>query len=240
MIESVTEDLKKEKTTPFQNEMLAHVKALVKLSRSKMSTYYSDWDMQNQVFHGERYLDKSDVEQMTKGKPIKMVVPNTFAQVMTFSSFLFLMFNQNRNFFELLPSGIEDYDDKQRDSEAVLARDLRKNSFNTLLFQHLLDVGRFGPAPMECCWTRKLSRIYLPNEASNFTYNGVTVESRSGSEWREFVKYEGNLIRSTSPYRWFPDTRFPIVDFQKGEFCAAEEEYSMARLRDLEVAGGGR
>ena len=58
-----------------------------------------------------------------------------------------------------------------------------------------------------------------------------------GSEWQEYVKFEGNLVRAISPYRWFPDTRFPLTDFQRGEFCACEEEYGKTLLQDLEDAG---
>ena len=67
----------------FHKELLEHVKELVKMSRSKMSKYYDDWDTQQEVYRGERQLDKSDAEQELRGKPIKMVVPSTFAQVMT-------------------------------------------------------------------------------------------------------------------------------------------------------------
>jgi hypothetical protein len=68
-------------------------------------------------------------------------------------------------------------------------------------------------------------------------FAGAQVTGRSGSEWQEFVRYEGNLVRSISPYRWFPDTRFPLVDFQRGEFCASEEEYAISQLRKLEDSG---
>jgi hypothetical protein len=166
-----------------------------------------------------------------------MVVPNTFAQVMTFTSFLFLLFNQNKTFFELVPTGDEDYGDKQKDCELTLQRDIRYNQFNTILFQLLLDIGRFGPAVIEDCWIRDVTYAYVPSGPSSITYNNVQVESRPGSEWRDFTKFEGNLIRSISPYRWYPDTRFPLSDFQRGEFCASEEEYSIGQLRDLEKAG---
>ena len=66
---------------------------------------------------------------------------------------------------------------------------------------------------------------------------GIETEVRPESEWQEFVKYEGNLVRPVSPYRWFPDTRFPLVDFQKGEFCASEEDYPRTQLKDMEAAG---
>lgn len=237
MTEHVTSELNKQDPSPFHQAMLTHALSLVKMSRSKMSKYYKDWDMQDQVFHGERMVDRDDVEQELAGKPVKMVVPNTFAQTMTFTSFLFLMFNQNRTFFELQPTGNEDYGKKHEDAEKMLERDLRHNSWNRLLFQHLLDIGRFGPSIFECCWTREMSHAYITPEPTMATFNNVQVNVRGGSEWQEFVKYEGNLVRVIEPYRFFPDTRFPLTDFQKGEFCAAEEEYSKASLRKLQAAG---
>jgi hypothetical protein len=237
MTDDVKADLTKEQMSPFHEEILAHAKGLVKMSRAKMSKQYASWDLQQQVYKGERCLDTDDVEQATKGKPVKMVVPNTFAQVMTFSSFLFLMFNQNRKFFELMPSGNEDYGTKEQDCEAVLERDLRRNRWNSLLYQHLLDVGRFGPAILECAWTRDISHVYVTPEPMVQNVLGVDVNVRGGSEWQEFVKYEGNLVRAISPYRFFPDTRFPLTEHQRGEFCAVEEEYSKATLRKLEAAG---
>ena len=172
--------------------------------------------------------------QARRDKPVKMIVPNTFAQVMTFSSFLFLLFNQNRTFFELLPTGAEDYGDKQRDGELIMQRDLNHNQWNTILFQSLLNVGRFGPGVLGCDWTRELTHAFIKSEPQMINYNGVEVESRSGSEWQEFVKYEGNLVRPVSPYRWFPDTRFPLTEFQRGEFCASEE-----RVLDFAVTSDG-
>ncbi len=80
MIESVKSELNKEEPSPFHVELLEHARSLVKLSRSKMSSYYDTWDMQDQVFRGIRYPDVEDVKQATKNNPVKMVVPNTFAQ----------------------------------------------------------------------------------------------------------------------------------------------------------------
>lgn len=202
-----------------------------------MSEHYRVWDKQDQVFRGERFLDVEDQKQAVKEKPVKMVVPNTFAQVMTFTSFLFLLFKQNRTFFELIPTGDEDYGDKQKDCELALERDLRYNQFSSVLFQLLLDIGRFGTGITESCWTRDIVHAYVPQQPTAIEYSGTTVTSRAGSEWQEYTKFEGNLIRSVSPYRWFPDVRFPLVDFQRGEFCASEEEYSISQLRQLEKSG---
>lgn len=223
--------------SPEHTALLTHARDLIKLSRSKMSAKYTDWDLQDEVYRGVRYPDKEDKKASQKGEPEKMVVPNTFAQVMTFTSFLFLMLNQNKNFFELDNSGDEDAGTKRTDLELVLRQQVRANSWNKLLFQHLLDTARFGTAPLECAWTRKTTRAYITPEPTVVTVNGLTVPVRAGSSWEEFVKYEGNTVRALSPYRFFPDTRFPLSEFQRGEFCGSEEEYSVGDLKLLEKAG---
>lgn len=237
MTEQTINMLRKEKVSKEHEAILSHVKGLVKMSRSSMSKCYSDWDLMDQVYRGEKEPDREDKEQARKGKPIKMVVPNTYAQVHTFSSFLFLMFKQNRTFFELNPTGEEDFGTKRRDCESVLERDLRQNQWNRVLFQHLTDVARFGPAFLECSWVRKTTRAFVDREPMAVTFGGQQHEIRPGTEWAEFVKYEGNEVKPVSPYRFFPDTRLPLVDFQNGEFCASEEEYSMGMLRDMEKSG---
>lgn len=239
MTPDVIKELNREdgELSDFHKELLQHAMDLVKMSRKKMSKYYEDWDCQQAVYKGERQPDKSDVEMSKREKPVKMVVPSTFAQVMTFTSFLFLLYTQNRTFYELMPTGDEDYGTKQRDCEKMLERDTRANQWNALLFQHLLDTSRFGTGVLEVCWTKKMSRIYVPSEPAVMTMAGVETTVRPESEWQEFVKYEGNLVRPVSPYRWFPDTRFPLVDFQKGEFCACEEDYPKTLLKDMEASG---
>jgi hypothetical protein len=239
MTEDVVRELNQEspELSEFHKDLLDHVMKLVKMSRTTMCKSYDDWDLQQSVYKGEREPDRQDVEQKKRDKPVKMVVPSTFAQVMTFSSFLFMLFTQNRTFYELVPTGDEDYGTKYKDSEALLENNTRANQWNSMLFQHLLDTARYGTAVLECSWTRKMSRIYVPNEPVVATFSGVEAQLRGGSEWQEFVKYEGNLVRPVSPYRWFPDTRYALVDFQRGEFCASEEEYSKTLLQDLEDAG---
>lgn len=201
-----------------------------------MAEHYWSWDIQDAVFRGERMPDRDDVERAQRDRPIKMVLPTSRAQISTFASFLFLLFKQNRRFFSLTPNGKEDYGQKEEDLETLLEHNITNQGLSRLLFQHLLDVGRFGPGIFEVGWTRDVSHIKV-DDSQVAIVNGITVESRPNSSWQEVVKYEGNLLRNVSPYRWFPDTHFPIVDFQKGEFCAAEEEYAMSRLRDLESAG---
>jgi len=241
MVPHLTEELKKEAVSDFHEQLLRECLEDVKRSRSRMSKNYSKWDMHDEVFRGERRLDEEDVKQAIKDKPTKMVVPNTFAQVMTFTSFLFLLFKQNATFFELKPTGSEDYGQKWEDSENILNRDWNRSNGSKNLFQFLLDVGRFGTGILETSWTEETTKIFVKPTPQDITQilAGVplTAPAASAAEWKTFTKFEGNLIRSVSPYRWFPDPSFPISDFNKGNFCASEEDFTMAGLRKLEDDG---
>ena len=240
MTKDVIDELNKESLdlSPFHQKMLNEARGLVKQSRSRMSKHYPRWDMNDMVYRGERAADKDDVEQSVKGNPAKAVVPNTYAQVMTFVSFLFLQFKQNNNLFELDPTSASAYGQLQDDCEVVLARDMRYNSEARLVFQYLKDIGVFGVGVMENSWIKKVSKIYAPQETETANVAGVDVTPTPSSDWQTVTKYEGNLVRNVSPYRFFPDLRGrSIGEFQKGEFCAAEEEYSKGELFELEKVG---
>lgn len=237
MIEKVRQNIAQKEKSAFHQKILTSAMSLIKTSRSDMSEYYGKWDLHDQVFRGERPMDKDDLKQAVQDKPIKMIVPNTYTQVMTFASFLFLLYNQNRRFFELTPTGPEDRSTKREDQELVLENNWKYNKGNMLLFQHLLDIPRYGLGVIECGWTRKVSRIHAPLTPVEFSLNGRIETMSAGSEWQEIVRYEGNLVRAVSPYHFFPDTRKPLTSLDDGEFCAVEEEYTMAQLKELELAG---
>lgn len=229
---------KKEQNDKFHSALLTHVKRHLKNSRAEMSKNYSTWDQQDSIFRGEICPDNDDKKAASQGKPTKMVVPNSFAQAMTFVSFLFLLFNQNRRFFELVGSGDEDQGKKKEDTEVLLERDLKFNDWNNKMFQFLLDVARFGLGVVEDDWTVQEAYAFIVPEAAQIPgENGTVVEQELPGAWEKFIKYEGNILKNVSPYRFFPDTDMPLSDFQRGKFCAVEEDYTVGELRNLESKG---
>lgn len=241
MIPAVTEDLNKEKMSPFHEKILSECIELVKRSRTTMSRYYPDWDLQDRVFRGEKIPDLDDRKQEQKGNPQKMIVPNTYAQVMSFTSFGFLLFNQNPTFFTLEPTGDEDYGTKERDSSLVLQRDVKHNQWNTRVFQHLLDVAKFGVGIKEVGWKEEKTSAFITPDPLILNVNGVEQEVEQAGAWKEYTRFLGNEVKNVSPYRFFPDPSFPITDFRRGRYCAVEEEYPMSELYAMqdakEVAG---
>jgi len=238
MTPDLIKDLQKEEPSEFHEKLLRICMDDVKRSRGVMASNYSQWDVQDEVYRGERTLDSDDKKQEMQSKPTKMVVPNTFAQVMTFTSFLFLMFKQNSNFFELKPTGEEDFGKKWMDCEAVLQRDWARSQGSKNLFQHLLDIARFGTAPLEVSWTKETAKVWIvPEEPEEKEMMGQILSATPSAGYQSFLRFEGNRIRPVSPYRWFPDTAFPICDFSRGNFCASEEDFTMGDLKQLEADG---
>jgi hypothetical protein len=238
MLTNVNDKLKKEMPGDWHQAVLSHLKPLLRRSRSDMGKNHDGWDRAQRVYKGEIEPDIEDKRNAQKKQPKKMVVPNTYAQIMTWVSFMFLFYTQNKNFYNLSPGGIEDDGILKDDCEKVLNGDLRSNDFNTKLFQSLLDTAKFGLGVMETGWAVEKTSAIFRGPATTIEFPGVgPVEIPGVEEWQEVTKREGNQVKNVSPYRWLPDTRLPLCDFQRGEFCANEEDYSMHELRLLEKSG---
>src|SRR5882724_9769208 len=99
---------KGESASDEHKALLKYVGKRAKKSREDMSKNFTQWDKYDAVFRSERMPDKADDSATAKGQPKKLIVPLTFAQVMTFVSFCVMNLMQNRRFFELEPTGTED------------------------------------------------------------------------------------------------------------------------------------
>ena len=208
----------------------------VKESRSKMSKKYPCWDKNHSVYIGDAELDRRDLEAQEHKEPVKMVIPMTFAQVQTYVSFCFLLFKQNRHFFEFSSTGPEDYSVGYA-AEKILERDLRRNNWDQILFQNLLDSARFGFGVVKSWWAVETQMAPTTIAPSSNAVEGFSFQSAAATSTQSFIKYEGNRLTNISPYHFFPDCSFPLSDWKKGHFCADETEYHITHLRKLERDG---
>lgn len=241
MTPDILEKLNSDKDEPEDKQgfaaLLKQAKDFMKFSRGKMGAFYDKWDFQDSIYRGEIVLTDEDKEQEDEGKPTHMIVPNTFAQVQVFISFLFLMFKQNRTFFELTATGDEDDKSKKEDAELILEHDLRKSKFNGVLYQMLSDIGIRGLGITSTEWCRQTARLKVQGPPTMQDIMGIQVSVPSGAAYQDYLKYEGNEVRSISPYRFFPDLSRPLTEFNRGRFVGTEEEYSMSELRGMATAG---
>jgi len=231
-----TDQLSKDPVSPGETQLLSHINGLLSMSRDAMSSYYSQWDAADATFRGESSLDKDDAKADRRGEPTKMVVPLTYAQIMSFISFNYLLMTQNRTFYELQGTGDEDAITRP-DCELILARDVARNQWASRVVQFLLDEGKYGLGILDCSWEECWYRHMVTETQEEGDFFGVPIAGETVEVEQAILRYEGNKVTNISPYRWFPDTRLPISRFQEGEFVATEDEISKTALRRLEVEG---
>lgn len=228
MEKRISDELEEKQLTKFHQDLLSKCLDLVKSSRSKMAERYTSWDRQHEIYLSRQPIDKQDRQNIDQGIPAKMIVPLTFAQVQTFVSFCFLLFGQNKRFFELESTGEEDHIINDA-TELVIDGDLKANKWPLLLYQFLTDVSKFGLGVFRTSWC--VEKCDVPVEKPKQINANVTAQQTSDEE---VVSFEGNRIRNISPYQFYPDHRLPVRDFQRGEYCASIEEYTKSELQSLE------
>jgi hypothetical protein len=220
------------------DELLQKCKDLVKLSRDRMTTYYPKWDKYDRAYRAEKEADLEDKKAADKKEPVKMALPLTMSQINTFVAFCYQVYTQRATFFELSGTGAEDIAAAKM-AENVLEYNLDYNKFKgDKLQQFLLDIGRFGLGIFKHSWhvdtvkCEKQVPMALPPIPGMPMMQGPMT-----TQLVDEVKYQGNKIVVTSPYRFFPDPRLPLTRFQEGEFCASEDEYSEFSLKKMEARG---
>lgn len=237
-IKPISERLQEEEHDEELTKLLQLVVGNVKRSREKMSENYKKWDNQQDIYKGVRSPDEKDLEARENNEPEKLVVPIAFAQVQTFIAFCMLLYTQNRRFFELMSTGPEDhaYADE---AERLLERDLRRNGWYSMLYQLLLDVGRFNLGVVKSWWVTEKQVIPGAPAVETIDVEGVPmpVAGQAVEDTREVISYQGNRLLNVSPYNFFPDTRFPLKDWRRGAFVADESEWHITQLQKWEAEG---
>src|SRR5574339_10853 len=93
----------------FHRTLLENSKALVDLSRKKMTNYYDQWDRSDEVYRGIQQSDQEDVSAKERKEPVKFVVPISYSQIQTFAAFCYTLYTQRERFFELVGMSEEDH-----------------------------------------------------------------------------------------------------------------------------------
>lgn len=210
-------------------QLLDYVKAMIKESRVTTSQHYDQWDYNDLIFRSKRIVDKEDRAALLKGNTAKMIVPLTYSQIMTFVSFCVMTMSQNKRFWNLEPT-TSARNPLREPIELVLERDVRKNRWLTFLVQFFLDIGRFSLAAAEICYDEEVRHIRVPRETQVPGPYGQQ-QTESTNDYEPVTIWKGNRVRNVSPYRFYPDYRLPLEDYQNGEFCGSEEMWTMSRLR---------
>ena len=238
MDERIRKELEQEAYTPFHRQLLQDTKALVDMSRRHMQLQYDKWDNSAKVFDLWYHLDQSDRKARERKEPEKQVFPLSYSQQMAFIAFCFTVYTQRERFFEVEGMNLDSHK-PAKIAELLLARGLAHSQFQLKLFQFLMDISRFGIGIFKTQWRRETQRLMVEQPQQGFmSFIGKMIGGGQPQMAEQIVtKFLGNDIRNVTPYRFYPDTRLPLVRLQEGEFVGSEDEYSYVMLKQMEKEG---
>lgn len=233
----IQKDLENPELTDFHSTLLDHCKGLVQRGRSSMSSYYATWDAAHEAYVNYRQPDADDAKAENRKEPTKSVIPLSRSQVLSFVVLNMAIYLQRPRFFEIDGVGPEDAD-SAKVAEALLENDLRHNRHVSLLWQWLLDIGRFGLGVFKAAYTTKMCKKLVRQSSEALTFMGNELAASTEQlVMGDALEFQGNELRVISPYNFFPDPTCPLRDFQAGEFCASEQWFNEPTLRELEAQG---
>ncbi len=213
--------------------------ARLKMSQRAMSQRYSNWQRADEDFRGftpESVEDSRRKAERTKGTLhyTTITVPQTYATALTAHTYWSSIFFNRSPIFQL---GIRKGEvEKSVDAmEALVDYQVFVGKMLVPLMIWLMDPCRYGFGVVRSYWDKQVKRVaQLVEVPISEGEIGIPGRSRIEKQVLELEGYRGNRIYNVRPYQWFPDTRVPLVDYQKGEFCA---DTTYRSFQSLKAAG---
>jgi hypothetical protein len=192
-----------------------------KESRGMIGARRSDWESIDKSLTAYEVLDKDEKKVYNNDfrKPVRIVVPTTYATLQILLSYMSAAFLQSP-IFRFEPWGDEDVA-----GTALLERvvEVQSRRFKAALRLYLMwrDAFAYGIGPVALRWTSKKRRVWGDD--------GV------GGRIPQDKFIEGTELLNIDPYNFLPDTTVPIDRLQDGEFVGWGDRTTLAQLLQEEA-----
>jgi hypothetical protein len=221
--------------SPKHRKLKDAVWARYKMSKDKMSTFHETWKDDEelmQAFIPETENDAIRRGQRKSGKPqyTTLVVPQTYAMVMTAHTYLVNVFLSRDPVFQFAARHGEPQM-RVMALEALISYQVLVGQMLAPLFVFLLDPLKYGFGVVGVYWDEEMVQVSEIIEVPK-TYLGVPIPG-TGKKQRRIRKipgYMGNKLYNVRPYDFFPDPRVPLCRLQEGEFCAVTQEVAWTAI----------
>jgi len=187
-----------------------------------------------------RSIDDDDRESLEKNNVQKIIVPIQFATMQTILTFLMEVFT---TLPPVLKVGAADpYSlKKAKIMEIALTYDYRGNSGYFTLYQWFFNMLRYGYGIMRNEWGEKqvLRKVLIPGPMQSVRLDGVDLSAPGDYQLKTdyFTTFEGNEWEVIDNRNWFWDVRYPLSQFQKGNYVFERTLIHDDELYDLEQQG---
>lgn len=197
----------------------------VKASQDKFGEKYAKWqeaDDKAIAYVHERDVDRGRKNLRDTGKPqyTTIQVPYSYGVLMASHTYWTTVFLSRSPVLQFTGRHGESQQQTQA-LEAMVEYQVQVGEMLVPWFCWLYDVGKYGVGITGTYWEEEFSNISEIIEREEM-FLGVlkTGRMKKVKTTRRIPGYNGNKIYNIRPYDFLPDPRVPMMDFQKGEFCA--------------------
>lgn len=216
--------------------------ARYKMSQDRMSTFHTQWKESEELM--QSYIPETENDAIRRGlresgKPqyTTLVVPQTYAMVMTAHTYLVNVFLSRDPVFQFAARHGEPQMQVMA-MEALISYQVLVGRLLAPLFIWLLDPLKYGFGAMGMYWDEEMVQssqiIEVPKMYLGMPIPGTKQKKRVV---RTIPSYQGNKLYNIRPYDFYPDPRVPLCRLQEGEFCAVTQEVAWTQILRGEAKG---
>jgi hypothetical protein len=221
---SMTREIKS--NSDLGKKILAECRSRVLASEREISSKLSKWSEAEDkavAYIPERELDRKRRRNRDNGLPeyTTITIPYSYAVLMSAHTYLTSVF-MGRNPIVQLSARHGEGMQKIQANEALIDYQMTVGRNIVPLYIWLYDGLKYGAGVVGCHWEDRIescTQLTSQQELDPLTGQPTGREIKL-QQTRQFATYSGNRVRNVQPQSFLWDTRFPIWDFQKGEYCA--------------------
>lgn len=228
---------------PLHRKVSDALKARLRMSDQASSDRREQMGKNEELF--QAYIPESDVDALRRrsrevsGVPHYRTVeiPYAYAVLLTAHTYYTSVF-LSRNPVLQLAGRHGEAENKRLAIEALLSYQTQVGRMLLNMFVWLLDPGKYGYGVVGHHWDQELIRVrQRVKKPRSFMGLPIPGTEREVDEVSDVPGYIGNRAYNVRPQDWFNDPRYPIIHFQKGEFCGRYTEISWAEIYEGQRSG---
>lgn len=207
-------------------KILAEIRARVRYSQTKLTSKHEKWRKAEET--SLAYVDEREVDALRRadrenGLPqyTTIQLPYTSAVMLSAHTYLTSVFFGRDPVFQFTGRHGETQQSVQA-IEALMDYQLRIGAMLVPLYTWLYDAGKYGVGVLGAYWEERIEAVTRISEEPLVDVLGNPISGRTQkiSRTEPITTYTGNRVYNVQPWDFLFDVRFPLRDFQKGEYCA--------------------
>lgn len=214
--------MKIEYGTDLHKSVLNKILDRYRYSAREMAEYYPRFRAAEEQFTA--YVPTAEAEKLMKERTLKafqVKVPYAMALAQTYMTYVSTVFLGRSPIFQMSATTTGSKVNEQA-IEAILNYQVANNGCRPHLYSWIMDPALYGFSTMAVYWDKEEARSGQWVEREKTLMGFPTGKKEKVFEEKRMTVYEGNRWECISPYCVFPDPRWSMADYQKGEFFGVE------------------